>query len=317
MSSEQNEPTFQRCPHDQKNPYVMVSNNLIRDNRLTPECRWLLIFLLSNAEGWIIRQTHLVKHLSVHKGYGRDSIRNIIKEACSFGYMKMVKEKEGNLSRIKYYISESGSFSTKDYEDSKNVTDALNSSAPEIRPLTDRCLKKDQSSVPSEEEKTICKKESASPPSADAELLTDFFLGKIRERNPAFKEPNRKQWLRDFDLLLRIDCRFFEETKSLIEWAAEDNWWSHACLSPAKLRKEYDKMVMQKAASNVKNNSKINIAYAKSLKEKYPEQMRAMTFDSKFVSNIPAGKEVKLDMDPKAFREILPTLFGGRYVSRD
>ncbi len=162
-----------------------------------------------------------------------------------------------------------------------------------------------------------CKNPPASPPSAGAESLTDYFLTKIRERNPKFKEPNRKQWLKDFDLLLRVDERDLQETKALIDWAAEDNWWQANCLCPSKLRKEYDRMTMQRASSDVKNNVKTNISYAKTLKDKYKEQMKDMTFDSKYVSNIPAGKELKLDMDPKAFKEILPTLFGGRHVTRN
>lgn len=303
-----------RTLHNKDNPFVQINKKGLWDQDLSLEAVGLWSRLLSRPDNWEVSVTELSKSCNTSS----KKIYRLLNELIKAGYAwrQQCKQEKGQFKKWETYVFEF-KVTPEEVKEMFPLAHFALSGSPLSgnRPPTNTDSTTPKSSIPKEEK--ICERESASPPSADAELLTDFFLGKIRERNPTFKEPNRKQWLRDFDLLLRIDVRNFDQTKALIEWAAEDNWWSHACLCPSKLRKEYDKMVMQKSSANVKNNSKINIAYAKSLKEKYPEQMRAMTFDSKYVSNIPAGKEVKLDMDPKAFKEILPTLFGGRHVSRD
>jgi len=302
-----------RTLHNKENPYVQINRKALWDPDLSLEAVGLWSRLLSRPDDWEVSVTELSKSCNTSTKQIYRLLNDLIK--CGYAWRQQGRKKDGDFGKYETYVFE---FKVSPDEIKEMFTVAhftLSGDALSVQcPTTNTDLTKSSSSLRSEEE--ICKKVEAPPPSADAELLTDFFLGKIRERNPAFKEPNRQQWLRDFDLLLRIDSRNADQTKLLIEWAADDNWWSHACLSPSKLRKDYDKMVMQKSSANVKNNSKINIAYAKSLKEKYPEQMKAMTFDSKYVSNIPAGKEVKLDMEPKIFMEILPTLFGGRYVPR-
>jgi hypothetical protein len=96
--------TIQRCPHDKENPYTMVSTALIRDASLSPECRWLLIYLLSNAPGWKIKVKQVAAHVKGH--IGRDRVRDLFNEACDAGYMR----KEHVFGNYKYYISETPKF---------------------------------------------------------------------------------------------------------------------------------------------------------------------------------------------------------------
>ena len=42
-------------PEEREHPYSIVSNDLIRDSSISPNCRWLIIYLLSNAPGWKIK----------------------------------------------------------------------------------------------------------------------------------------------------------------------------------------------------------------------------------------------------------------------
>lgn len=100
--------TIQRCPHDKENPYAMISRDLIRDKTLSPECRWLLIYLLSNDGKWIVKTSQLRSHLD---GYmGRDKILAKIKEAIEAGYMKREEYKVNNLNRSRYFVSETPKF---------------------------------------------------------------------------------------------------------------------------------------------------------------------------------------------------------------
>ncbi len=114
--SQENE-TFQRCPHDKEHPYSMVSRDLIRDKSISPACRWLLIYLLSNKEGWNIHIREIVNHCNGM--IGRDKIYKLIKEAISAGYImredyfanvEVIKGGKTvvfkNLPRFRYFVSE-------------------------------------------------------------------------------------------------------------------------------------------------------------------------------------------------------------------
>jgi hypothetical protein len=100
--------TIERCPHDKENPYTMVRNSLIRDKRISPNCRMVIIFLLSNQNGWNIRVPQLVNEFKEH--IGRDAMYNIITEAIEFGYMKRETYTENNMKRYRYFLSEEPKF---------------------------------------------------------------------------------------------------------------------------------------------------------------------------------------------------------------
>ena len=102
------ENTIQRCPHDEENPYVQIRRGLIRDKRISPECRFLIIYLLSNKDNWNINVKQLIKEF---KGqWGKDIIYKIINEAIYTGYMKREKFILKGLERTRYYLSETDKF---------------------------------------------------------------------------------------------------------------------------------------------------------------------------------------------------------------
>jgi len=171
-----------------------------------------------------------------------------------------------------------------------------------------------KSSDPKTTDKEIHKKGSSTPPSADAEGLLELFLTKIKERNPEFKDPNRAIWLSEMDKLLRIDKRSVEKTREIIIWASTHKWFKTACLSPGKLRKDYDSMLMQMEAGREEEMIFKNRQFALNLKEKYPEQLKALTFDKNFVGNRSSGKEIPFKLPHEQFKELFISLFGGSYV---
>lgn len=99
-------PFIERCPHDKENPYALINRELIRDFRLHPSVRWMIIYLLSMKNGWKISPKQLKKHCSGHFGCGRDKIYDWINEAIEAGYMKKEEWKEGGLKRCRYLLSE-------------------------------------------------------------------------------------------------------------------------------------------------------------------------------------------------------------------
>lgn len=109
LENNQNDIELQRCPHDEKNPYTMIRNDLIRDQSISPNCRWLLIYLLSNNEQvWTVKISQVAKHV---KGFiGRDAVYRIVNEGIEAGYIQRFEYFEDNMKRYKYYISETPKF---------------------------------------------------------------------------------------------------------------------------------------------------------------------------------------------------------------
>jgi DNA-binding Lrp family transcriptional regulator len=162
------------------------------------------------------------------------------------------------------------------------------------------------------------KEASAAPQvSADADALCTFFFEKIRERNPEFKEPKLDKWRVEFDLILRVDKRDPGRVRDLILWASTHKWWKGACLSPSKLRKDYDIMATQMLSDSGNELVRKNRAYAMNLKEKYPEQMRSLSFDDKYAIHRAMAKEIPFHLPEETFKKALIEMFGGTYVRRD
>lgn len=176
--------TIQRCPHDEDNPYTMVHNELIRDASISPECRWLIIYLLSNKVNWTINIQQIVNHL---KGKtGRDKVYEIINEAIEAGYMKRDIVKKGNLKQqIKYFVSEKPKF--------KKILRHPEIQDPEIRDTENQDIKNKHTSkkdYPEEETYTPPippQKETAGAVAAKAaeEILKDSSKKPKRVRIPA------------------------------------------------------------------------------------------------------------------------------------
>ncbi len=72
-----------------------------------------------------------------------------------------------------------------------------------------------------------------------------WMLSMVRQINPTFKEPNLKTWANDIRKIINIDKRSYQEISDLFMWVNRDDFWSSNILSPAKLRKQWDKIYMK------------------------------------------------------------------------
>lgn len=162
-------------------------------------------------------------------------------------------------------------------------------------------------------------RESAAPPSvsADAATLSSFFLQKIKEENPRFKNPNLKSWERDMDLLLRVDHRDPEEAKELICWLRKDNFWKSNCLCPSKFREKYDQLILHKNSNQEKELAKKNKEWAIKLKGDMPEEFRDLKPDQDYARHSGKTEYVKYTLPEQTFRTVLVKLFGGTYEPKD
>ncbi|PSL96318.1 hypothetical protein C6C12_19230 [Clostridium botulinum] len=75
--------------------------------------------------------------------------------------------------------------------------------------------------------------------------LAEYLYKHILKNNPKTKEPNLQNWAKIFDYILRIDKRELEEVKRIIVFCQEHAFWYKNILSPDKLRKQYDRLVLE------------------------------------------------------------------------
>lgn len=109
--------TIIRCVHDKKNPYTIVSNDLLDNNDLSPACRFLIIYLLRKVDHWNISPMQLIDEISNAKGkrwFGEKKIYALLNEAIQAGYIKkeVIKQRENkNLQQgVCYILSETPQF---------------------------------------------------------------------------------------------------------------------------------------------------------------------------------------------------------------
>lgn len=95
--------------------------------------------------------------------------------------------------------------------------------------------------------------------------LAELFLEKILLNNPGHKKPNLEKWANDIRLMRERDQRSEEQIEYLINWTQNHSFWHTNILSPAKLRKQFDKLVLQ-----VKQEHKSNVTpISEARKDKY------------------------------------------------
>jgi len=65
------------------------------------------------------------------------------------------------------------------------------------------------------------------------------------------RKPNiTKTWLGDMDKLIRLDHATPQQIETIIDWCQQDTFWHTNILSPKKLRKQWDTLVMQHKQQN-------------------------------------------------------------------
>lgn len=100
--------------------------------------------------------------------------------------------------------------------------------------------------------KPSCQKFSTSD-LENAKLLFELML----LNNPSAKEPNLEKWANDFRLMREKDNRTDEQIKYLINWTQKDDFWSTNILSPSKLRKQFDALVVKIKKEKAKTQPKV------------------------------------------------------------
>lgn len=80
---------------------------------------------------------------------------------------------------------------------------------------------------------------------SDEMLLVDFFIKMIRKNSPSFKTPNKQSWADMIRKLMQIDGRDKKEIAKVIQFVQSDSFEKSNVLSPVKLRKRYDSLLIK------------------------------------------------------------------------
>lgn len=75
--------------------------------------------------------------------------------------------------------------------------------------------------------------------------LAEMFYQEILTNNAEYKKPNLQTWADDIRKMIEIDERTEEQIKYLIKWVQQDSFEMVNVLSPAKLRKRFDQLVLK------------------------------------------------------------------------
>jgi hypothetical protein len=98
-----NDPIFERCPHDKKNPYVMISREMAQDPSISPKAKGVLLYILSLPNDWKIYHSQLQKGLNV----GEECLNSALEELIKEGYADRTREKiNGMFQPYRYIIRE-------------------------------------------------------------------------------------------------------------------------------------------------------------------------------------------------------------------
>lgn len=66
--------------------------------------------------------------------------------------------------------------------------------------------------------------------------------------NPTCKAPDMTSWSNTVRLMRQIDNRSHQDICALYDWASKHHFWQTNILSPESLRKQWDKLTMQRNA---------------------------------------------------------------------
>ena len=83
--------------------------------------------------------------------------------------------------------------------------------------------------------------------------LAELLYKQIQNNSPNYPEPDLEKWANEFRLMMERDKRDGKEIQDLIIKTQSDNFWKKNILSPGKLRKQYDRLVLEFEDSNKKS----------------------------------------------------------------
>ena len=84
---------------------------------------------------------------------------------------------------------------------------------------------------------------------------------RVKVINPACKAPDMTSWSNTVRLMRQIDNRSHQDICALYDWASKHHFWQTNVLSPESLRKQWDKLTMQRNAGTEQRTGKPDLDF--------------------------------------------------------
>lgn len=315
--------TVIRIVHNKENPYVQINKKALWNEDLSLKATGLWARCMSRPDNWRFS----VKELISKCKEGRRAVDAAIKELIKNNYAVRLdcwrKSENGKFNtRVVEYVFFEFPATQEDKDKAleelkKGLCDCPFSDFrfSDFRKddLLNTDLNQSSSSLRSEDSKKDCNKErGASPPDPDlgqAEACSQYFFHSIQKKKEDFNPPNRNKWVKVFQDMINKDKRLPSRIKEVIDYVVSD-WKSIPYfLNPTAIRARFDELEIKCSLKDSKDNINDNRNYVKYIQNKYPDKVKGLSFDDKFVTNTLNCKDLPFDLPEKTFREGLMSLF--------
>lgn len=263
--------SIRRAPRP-TNQFYLLDNRIAADERLSWQARGLLIYLLTKPDHWEVSVAQLIKQTQgSSKRTGRDGVYSIINELINAGYMRrtVTRDCDGGFDGTEYEVFESPKIEPPH-------TDNPETEAPPDTdsPYTDKPYPANPTQVSTEgkvstdSKKTTCQKTKFSD---DDMRAAKYMLDQILVDLPDYKDYNLKTWADHIRLMRERDGRTHLDMCRYWKWARKHHFWHKNILSPAKLRKQFDRLTLEMRDSHVKPNQRSGSALEDLIDQHAPE----------------------------------------------
>lgn len=202
-----------------------VFNTTTVDMQIPPDELGVYLHLLAKPDDWEVNGVYLRNHFSMSKNKTYRILDALAKKNL---INKTTRRGSSGRYDTQYEVVEPVDQSSKEGLDQSSKTGPVNEDVPSI----DIPKKKPSLSV---------------EPIIKPEYLHFhlFMIDKILQVHSGFKQPNANTWCKDIRLMVERDNRQLQDMGRVFTWANNDEFWCGNILSPAKLRKQFDKLVIQ------------------------------------------------------------------------
>lgn len=216
--------------------------------------------LLGN-ELLIIKRGSLItsqKKLMQRWGWGSEKTRKFLKLLNCDGMIRVEADKKKTtivINNYEVYQNQNGS----NVDVSKNVADKQNENRIQTECNQNATRIQSETNNNDNNDNNVNNDNNIYSQNSNEFRLAAYLYKFIKRNNQKAKEPNFQKWAKQFDYILRIDKRDIEEVKKVIVWCQDDGFWFKNILSPDKLRKHYDRLILQMNEPKKSNKREIVI----------------------------------------------------------
>ncbi len=97
--------------------------------------------------------------------------------------------------------------------------------------------------------------------SAEDLEIAKWISSRVKLINPTCKAPDMTSWSNTVRLMRQIDNRSHQDICALYDWASKHHFWQTNILSPESLRKQWDKLTMQRNSGGEQRAAKQDLDF--------------------------------------------------------